>query len=268
MGQCLDKSQSEADSGDEHIIDGDVAANTHYEYQRQITSTSQAPTTSSARRRSSEEERAPSSSSSSSSSRRHHHHHHNHNHHHFSHNHRASTHSSHRHRSSAGRRSSNSSSNSRQIPNTSTVGSSLMSTHTNNNGFYSSPNGPTSILDSLSKTPNTGSGSGSGGGSGSNVYYLTPNVQRTADQLTEEDQIKLLKRMALIQQLPSGSYDENKKNKECVICMIDFEVGDTIKYLPCMHTFHASCIDDWLVRSLICPSCMEPVDAGLLAAYE
>lgn len=54
----------------------------------------------------------------------------------------------------------------------------------------------------------------------------------------------------------------------CVICMIDFEVNDTIKYLPCMHTFHQSCIDTWLLRSLICPSCMEPVDAGLLAAYE
>jgi E3 ubiquitin-protein ligase RNF11 len=104
-------------------------------------------------------------------------------------------------------------------------------------------------------------------GSSSQVYYLAPNVQRTADQLTEEEQIKLLKRMTLIQQLPSGSYDENKKNKECAICMIDFEVNDTIKYLPCMHTFHQSCIDQWLVRSLICPSCMEPVDAGLLSNF-
>jgi hypothetical protein len=49
---------------------------------------------------------------------------------------------------------------------------------------------------------------------GQPVYYLSPNVQRTADQLTEEEQIKLLKRMALIQQLPSGLYDETKKNKE------------------------------------------------------
>ena len=46
------------------------------------------------------------------------------------------------------------------------------------------------------------------------VFYLTPNVQRTADQLTVEEQIKLLKRMTLIQQLPTGSYDECKKNKE------------------------------------------------------
>jgi hypothetical protein len=52
------------------------------------------------------------------------------------------------------------------------------------------------------------------------VYYLSPNVQRTADQLTEEEQIKLLKRMTLIQQLPSGLYDESKKNKELVSCVV------------------------------------------------
>ena len=54
----------------------------------------------------------------------------------------------------------------------------------------------------------------------------------------------------------------------CVICMIDFETDDKIKFLPCLHTFHQSCIDTWLLRSLICPSCMEPVDAGLLSAYD
>jgi len=52
------------------------------------------------------------------------------------------------------------------------------------------------------------------GGMQQQVFYLNPSVQRTADQLTEEEQIKLLKRMTLIQQLPSGTYDENKKHKE------------------------------------------------------
>ncbi len=46
------------------------------------------------------------------------------------------------------------------------------------------------------------------------VYYVSPHQQRTAEQLTEEEQIKLLKRMTLIQQLPTGTYDQNKKNKE------------------------------------------------------
>jgi hypothetical protein len=46
------------------------------------------------------------------------------------------------------------------------------------------------------------------------VYYVSPHQQRTAEQMTEEEQIKLLKRMTLIQQLPTGTYDQNKKNKE------------------------------------------------------
>ena len=46
--------------------------------------------------------------------------------------------------------------------------------------------------------------------------------------------------------------------------MIEFNIGDTVRYLPCMHTYHMDCIDDWLMRSFTCPSCMEPVDAALL----
>ena len=48
----------------------------------------------------------------------------------------------------------------------------------------------------------------------SEPIFITPTVQRTADQLTEEDQIKLLKRMALIQQLPCDLFDDSKKIKE------------------------------------------------------
>jgi hypothetical protein len=54
------------------------------------------------------------------------------------------------------------------------------------------------------------------------VYYLSPNVQRTADQLTEADQIKLLKRMTLIQQLPLHLYNEEKKNKEYLYSVYSF----------------------------------------------
>lgn len=54
----------------------------------------------------------------------------------------------------------------------------------------------------------------------------------------------------------------------CVICMVELLVGDSVRYLPCMHTYHVKCIDDWLMRSFTCPSCMEPVDAALLTTYE
>lgn len=100
------------------------------------------------------------------------------------------------------------------------------------------------------------------------VFHPTPNVSRLASQLSEEEQIKIAKRIGLIQHLPLGIFDGSKKHKECVICMNEFMMGDPLRYLPCMHTYHKDCIDDWLMRSFTCPSCMEPVDSGLLATYE
>jgi len=102
----------------------------------------------------------------------------------------------------------------------------------------------------------------------SQVFYPSPNVSRPASQLTEEEQIKIAQRIGLIQHLPTGTFDGCKENRECVICMIEFTVGDSVRYLPCMHTYHMECIDDWLMRSFTCPSCMEPVDAALLVAYD
>lgn len=49
--------------------------------------------------------------------------------------------------------------------------------------------------------------------------------------------------------------------------MLDFDVNDQIRYLPCMHSYHVDCIDDWLIRSFTCPSCMEPVDSAILSAF-
>lgn len=82
----------------------------------------------------------------------------------------------------------------------------------------------------------------------------------------EEQQVRIAKRIGLIQHLPMREYDGTKKG-ECVICMMELLVGEEVRYLPCMHTYHAVCIDDWLLRSLTCPSCMEPVDAALISSY-
>jgi hypothetical protein len=44
----------------------------------------------------------------------------------------------------------------------------------------------------------------------------------------------------------------------CSICMSNYEVGDTVKTIPCgnEHTFHSHCIDQWLTTSSVsCPLC-------------
>ncbi|ORX43195.1 hypothetical protein DM01DRAFT_1378848 [Hesseltinella vesiculosa] len=44
--------------------------------------------------------------------------------------------------------------------------------------------------------------------------------------------------------------------EECAICLEDYAEGDCIRILPCLHEFHASCIDTWLTtRKKFCPIC-------------
>lgn len=100
------------------------------------------------------------------------------------------------------------------------------------------------------------------------VYYPEPNETRSANQLSEEEQLRIARRIGLMEHLPILAYDEAvNKHKECVICMAEFKTGERVRYLPCVHVYHVSCIDGWLMRSFTCPSCMEPVDAALLTSY-
>ena len=99
------------------------------------------------------------------------------------------------------------------------------------------------------------------------IFYTSPNVSQSVDQLSEDEQVKIAQKIGLIQHLPTGKYD-GKKNTECVICMEEFVFGDCMRYLPCLHNYHTKCIDDWLMRNFICPSCMEPVDGALLKMLE
>ncbi|VEL29135.1 unnamed protein product [Protopolystoma xenopodis] len=46
--------------------------------------------------------------------------------------------------------------------------------------------------------------------------------------------------------------------------MCDLSSGDEVRYLPCLHTFHRTCIDDWLMRCFSCPSCLQPLEPELL----
>ncbi|CAL8351083.1 unnamed protein product [Boreogadus saida] len=105
------------------------------------------------------------------------------------------------------------------------------------------------------------------------LYHISPGQGRPASQLSEDQQVRIAQRIGLIQHLPTGFFQpgaeaSDRKVKECVICMVEFERGDAIRFLPCLHTYHLDCIDRWLVRSFTCPSCMEPVEAALLATYQ
>lgn len=71
---------------------------------------------------------------------------------------------------------------------------------------------------------------------------------------------------ARISQLPtskyrSGLFSKNKKKEEnCVICQMDFNFGERLITLPCLHQYHSKCISDWLKLKKNCPICQKEVD--------
>jgi hypothetical protein len=46
---------------------------------------------------------------------------------------------------------------------------------------------------------------------------------------------------------------------DCSICYDPYEDGNLLKKLPCSHTYHSSCIDEWLKMKNKCPICKKKV---------
>ncbi|XP_076641864.1 ring finger protein 11 [Halictus rubicundus] len=103
-------------------------------------------------------------------------------------------------------------------------------------------------------------------GYGIGIGVTVGRTNELSSMSQEELRVRIEKRLGLIQHLPLREYDGAKK-EECVICMMELLTGEQVRYMPCMHTYHAACIDSWLQRSLTCPSCMEPLDAALISSY-
>lgn len=59
---------------------------------------------------------------------------------------------------------------------------------------------------------------------------------------------------------------ENKETDLCCICMLQFEISDKIKTLPCdkRHVFHNCCIDKWLSHHKACPTCRTEINKDLV----
>ncbi|KDP32866.1 hypothetical protein JCGZ_12158 [Jatropha curcas] len=50
-----------------------------------------------------------------------------------------------------------------------------------------------------------------------------------------------------------------EKDFMCAICLKEFEGGEEIRRMPCLHVYHGDCIVRWLKNSHLCPSCRFPM---------
>ncbi|GFR70700.1 E3 ubiquitin-protein ligase Arkadia [Elysia marginata] len=56
--------------------------------------------------------------------------------------------------------------------------------------------------------------------------------------------------------------DSNNHQEKCTICLSEFESGEDVRRLPCMHLFHSDCVDKWLKTNKKCPICRVDIEAG------
>lgn len=81
------------------------------------------------------------------------------------------------------------------------------------------------------------------------------------DERYERNRVKLILPTEEIEKLDSCVYtnfslEMQKNNKQCSICLDDFEMLSECKLLKCNHVFHSNCVTEWLsTYSHKCPVC-------------
>ncbi|XP_047964114.1 RING-H2 finger protein ATL56-like [Salvia hispanica] len=63
-----------------------------------------------------------------------------------------------------------------------------------------------------------------------------------------------------IEKLPCFDFAAKAKGSspagDCAVCLEKFRAGERCRLLPsCNHSFHAECVDLWLLRAPVCPIC-------------
>lgn len=54
------------------------------------------------------------------------------------------------------------------------------------------------------------------------------------------------------------------ENIECTICMEEYEVGQKLTVLSCMHFYHEDCIKTWYNDNNECPQCRETIQVVVI----
>jgi len=92
------------------------------------------------------------------------------------------------------------------------------------------------------------------------VYACCPSWLNANGEtkLSKKSVMKLIKSNTRRLKYTLGAIDQ--EDATCAICLCEYEENEEIRYLPCKHHFHATCIDQWFLTTksetgMSCPLC-------------
>lgn len=87
---------------------------------------------------------------------------------------------------------------------------------------------------------------------------LFPNGDRLSSNSNNSSASRSKAPAHVVHSLTLRVYHHDKKEKqevtECIICLEEYEEGDSMRILPCGHEFHQTCVDAWLItrKKFVC----------------
>lgn len=75
------------------------------------------------------------------------------------------------------------------------------------------------------------------------------------------DALRRMPRSAWCESSNDGESSRGEDNVRCAICLEDYGVGESLRHLPCLHSYHGGCVDRWFEHSVECPVCKCDVNA-------
>merc|ERR1719401_120073 len=57
----------------------------------------------------------------------------------------------------------------------------------------------------------------------------------------------------------SDEGESESQQRQCSVCLEQFQEGEELRLLPCFHKYHRACIDQWFQNSPACPMCKRSI---------